>query len=238
VAAATAVGALWLAPGCSGDIFDVSVDLRPEAFSFDLGSPEGTIPTVACDPGAPDTCAVAGADTVQATAATVAGPAQVQVSLGCDGGSGRCFAEADARLPLTVDVSEDEGFTGAAEDRAISFVRVADIAYTVPTNTLTFDVPTIDVYVGPPGVTSEADPQAAFVDHTGGISAMSPVSEPRHLVVTHDSPAGALIETSIRDRKPFVVLLVAKPHVNSGAPVPAGALEVDLFPRVTLGFPR
>lgn len=238
LAAAAALGALWLGPGCSADIFDVDVDLRPQAYAFDFGAPDGTIPTVTCDPAMPDACAASAADAAQAASTAVTGPTQVQVSLGCDPGTQRCFAQAEARTPLSVDVRQDDGFTAAVEQRAISFVRVADVAYAVPTNTLTFDLPEIDVYVGPPEATRETDPGVVFLDRIAPIPAMTSFTDRRHLTVADGSPARALLESSVRDQRTFVVLLVAAPRLEAGAPVPGGTLEVDLYPRITLGFPR
>ena len=86
-----AIVAAVLAVDCSPDIFDVSVDLTPEVFSADFGAANGTIPVVTCDAQAPAIC---GGDKV-IEFADAAGQATVRP--GCDAGTARCFAQADAR---------------------------------------------------------------------------------------------------------------------------------------------
>jgi hypothetical protein len=234
VAAGAALMALWLGGGCSSDVLDVQVDLQREVFDADFGPPAGNIPDVACDPAAPGACGVGVVGT--GTAAAAALPADVSVSVGCDAASARCFGQALAHVPYAVDVLQDDSFTSSVGRRAIGLVRVADLAYTVPINTLTFDLPKIDVYVGPPGTARETDSGVAFVDSTTPIPAAATFTAERHLTLADGSAARALVESSIKAQQPFVVLLVLAPRVEAGKPVPAGGLEVALQPRLTIGF--
>jgi hypothetical protein len=236
-AALLVTAAALLAGGgaCSSDIFDLTVDLKPQAYAFDFGAAQGTIPTVACDPTA---------SACMGTLAAVDGspvtgvPTQVTVSIGCDAATARCFAQADTRIAYTVDVLTDDSFQSAVERRATTFVRVADLAFSIPTNTLTFDVPQIDVFVGPPGATGETDPGVLPVDSIRPVPAGTPVGDPRHLTLADGSEARDLIEQNIQERQPFVFIVALAPRVEAGAPIPAGALEVDLFPRLVIGLPR
>jgi len=236
IGAAGALGALLLGTGgCSSDILDVTVDLRSQVYAFDFGATQGTIPTVTCDATASAcTGTVAALDGAPVTGV----PTEVTVSIGCDGTTARCFAQADARIAYPVDVLTDDSFESAVERRATTFVRVADIAFTVPTNTLTFDVPEVNVFVGPAGVTRETDPGVVPVDSIRPVPAGVPVAERRHLTVADGSPARDLIETNIQARQPFVFVVALSPRLEAGAPVPAGALEIDLFPSVVIGLPR
>src|SRR5262249_50407585 len=120
---------------------------------------------------------------------------------------------------------------------ALWFVRAVDLAYTVPTNTLTFDVPATAVYVGPPGTTRETDPGVASVGSLAPVTAGTPVSDERHLVLKDGSPARSVVENSIRARDKFVFVMVLAPRIDAGAPLPAGALAVRMIPRILLGFP-
>jgi hypothetical protein len=217
---------------CTPDLFDVNVDLSPHSFAADFGPPSGTIPAVPCDVSGENTCASQPA----VAASTTATDADVDVSLACDGATSRCFAAARARVAYPLDVLQDDAFVTKVERRAISVVRVVDLAYTLPVNTLTFDVPRIDVYVGPAGTRTETDSGAVLVDSIDAVAAGVPLTEPRHLVLADDSPARDLIQASIQQQQTFVFVVVASPRLEAGAPVPAGAFEVDLFPKLTLGF--
>src|SRR4030095_13205880 len=121
--AALAVTAAMLGLGsgaCSSDIFDVTVDLRAQAYAFDFGTAQGTIPTIACDPGAP----ACGGLVASLDGAPVTGvPSQGTVWSGRADATARCSAQADARIAFPVDVQTDDGFVGAVERRATSFVR-------------------------------------------------------------------------------------------------------------------
>jgi hypothetical protein len=224
-----------LVVACDPDVFDVDIALAPHAYDADFGPSAGTIPTVACDPTAPTACDVGMTLAVTSTDAAV--PADVSVDVACDATSARCYAEARARLAYELDVLQDDAFVTKVERRAISVVRSIDLAYTVPTNTLTFDVPLIDVYVGPAGTKAETDPGVAHVDSLAPLAAGTTfVDSPRHLTLADGSPARTLIEQSIQAEQPFVFVLVAAPRLEAGAALPGGAFEIDVVPTVALGL--
>jgi hypothetical protein len=230
-ALATALGA-----GCSADIFDVQVNLQPQVYRADFGAPVGDVPAGTCDPGAADPCGSAPTVAVDTTPAGV--PGELTVALGCDGATARCFAQAEARFTTTVDVLQEEDFETKVQRRAISLVRVADVAYTVLANTLTFEVPQIDVYAGPEGTRHESDPGVAFVGSTAPIAPGATFSDEHHIAITDETPAHPAIEEAIRDQRTFVFLVVLAPRLDSGSPIPAGAIEIQVAPRLLIGFPR
>jgi hypothetical protein len=225
---------LAVVAACDADVFDVDVDLAPHAYQADFGPSGGTIPTAACDPTMPMVCGLG--QTLAVTTADGA-PPDVSAQVGCDATSARCYAEAHARLAYELDVLQDDDFVTKVERRAISVVRSIDLAYTVPTNTLTFDVPRIDVYVGPPGTKTEADPGVALVDSVTTIPAGQTFVDPRrHLTLADGSAARSLVEQSIQAEQPFVFVLVTAPRLEAGAPLPGGAFELDIYPTLTLGL--
>jgi hypothetical protein len=230
------VGALSIGAGC-GDFFDVNVDLPAKVLAADFGSTQGTVPAIPCDPAADDPCAASGGD-VQA-AADLSGaspPVDVSVVLRCDASTARCYAAAQARLPLAVEVLGDDGFGTTIARNALWIVRAVDVRYTVPTNTLTFDVPVASVYVGPTGTKRETDPGVVPVAPIGPLAAGEAVTDEKHLVLRDGSPGRGLIEQSIHTRSPFVFLLVLAPRIDAGAPIPAGALAVRIAPRIVMGL--
>jgi hypothetical protein len=219
---------------CNADVFDVDVALAPHAYQADFGTSSGTIPTVTCDATMPAACGAG--QTLAATTATGA-PADVSVAVGCDATSARCYAEAHALLVYELDVLQDDDFVTKVERHAISAVRSIDLAYTLPTNTLTFGLPRIDVYVGPAGSTSETDPNVTLVDSVTTIAAgVTFVDTRRHLTLADGSPARGLIEQSIQAKQPFVFVVVAAPRLEAGAALPGGAFEIDIYPTLGLGL--
>lgn len=229
VALAGVAGALG---GCSPDIFDVSVQLGAEAFHLDFGSATGNIPTVACDPADPGVC---GTGQVIALAD---GAGETQLVVGCDGEAARCFVEADTRVHYVVDVLKDDAFTSKVGRKAVSLVRMLDVAYLVPVNSATFAIPQIDVYVGPAQARASADPGVVVVDSVPSIAAAQVITAdaPGHLTIADGSPARALIEDSIKRKAPFTFIVEVSPRLESGAPVPAGRMDFSLRPVLALGL--
>ncbi len=230
-----AVLLLTVATGCSSDIFDINVVLTSKVFPIEFGSATGTIPTLPCDPMG---LAVCGGNQVIALGGGT-DPVDVHVALNaaCDPGTLLCYAEANARATYTVDVLRDESFTSKVGRRAVSVVRMLDMAYTIPTNTTTFDIPPIAVHVGPPGTTTVGDPGTFLVDNMPPLAAGTVVAaEPRHFVLADDSPARDLIERQIQNKSPFVFLMTVAPRLESGSPVPAGKVEIAIRPVLGLGI--
>lgn len=214
--------------GCSSDIFDLPVGLEAQSYAFDFGKAQGTIPTVACDPAAPGVCGSVPAVVVDPALGV---PANVEISLGCDAASRRCFAQAAARVaqPMVVQA-------GDLARETISYVRFADIAYTVPVNSLTFTVPSIDVYAGPAGSQRETDPGVALVGATTSVPAGTTITTQQHLIVDDDTPARPLIEDAIRNAEEIAFIVVVTPRIDAGSAIPAGIIRVDVFPSVVVNF--
>lgn len=220
--------------GCSRDIFDFDVSFATRAFTADFGDQGGTIPTVTCDPAVPEAC---GRGEV---ALAVSDGAAASVSVGCDAATGRCYGQADASLAYELSVLTESDFVTKVERKAVSFVRMLDLAYAVPVNTLTFAVPRIEFFVGPSGSRVPADPGVVPIDSIEDLAPGTtiPVEDRAHLTLQDQSPARTLIESSIRAREPFVFIFQTSPRIEAGQPVPAGKIEVDLYPKVRVGLPR
>src|SRR5262245_26896939 len=137
-----ALAALLVAiAGC--DWLDFDVDLAKQSFALDFGQQTGTMPTVACDASGGACSAAAPTNLDVPSAAGV--PSSVDVSVACDTGSGLCYALANARASQTVGVLQDDSFSSKVGRNTLSLVKLADIAYTISSNTLTFDIPHVDV---------------------------------------------------------------------------------------------
>lgn len=228
------LAAVAAASGCGSDVLSFDVDLQHRVYRADFGSVEpGTLPEVACSATDDATCNQLPVVSVNTTAANGA-PATATIAVGCDSATGRCYAQANAQVAQSVDVQLDGGFAGKLEGRLVTFVRKIDIRYKVAANSLTFDVPTIDVYVGPAGVTSASD---AGVVPAGSLVPVAAGATPNgHLAIHDGSPPHHIIENAVRGKQAFVFVLVLSPRIDSGSPIPGGAIEVDLSPKLTIGI--
>jgi len=216
--------------GCG--LLDTDVDLAPQTFTLDFGQQTGTMPTIACDANAG---ACGGAMTFDASA-TAGTPTEVDVTVGCDGSSRQCYALVNARATTTVAVLQDDAFSSKVARHALSFVELSDVAYTVPVNTVTFDIPQADVYAGPAGSTRETDPGVARLGQTEPIPAGTPLTETQHLIIDVNSPARSVIEHAVENKQDFVFIVVASPRMDAGSPVPAGSLQIVVSPKLKVGL--
>ena len=165
-------------------------------------------------------------------------PSDVEVALGCDDSTDRCFAQASAHLSQPVNVLQDDAYVTRVERHALTFVHLVDVAYTIPSNTLTFEIPQIDIYAGPAGARRETDPGVAIVGSTQPIAPGTVVTDAQHITISDDTPARPLIEDAIENKQEFVFIVVANPRLEAGAPIPAGAVQIDVFPKLVVGLPR
>jgi hypothetical protein len=171
------------------------------------------------------------------TSSTTGVPSDVQVELGCDPGNSLCYMQASAHASQTVAVLQDDDLGSRIGRNALGFVQLADVAYTIPSNTLTFDIPQLDIYAGPAGSRLETDPGVALVGSTQPITAGTVVTDPLHVILDKDTPARPVIEDAIENKQDFVFIVVANPRLDAGAPVPAGAVQIDVFPKLVVGLP-
>ena len=219
------------AAGCSTDIFDISVELGVEAFHLDFGSMTGTVPTVACEATAPQACGTAGVVTLGN------GAGETELGVGCDSTTSRCYVQANTRVFYVVDVLRDQAFTSKVGRKAVTLVRMLDVAYVVPANTATFDIPRIDVYVGPAEARQSGDSGVTLVDSVPVIAAGQTITadSPGHLTIADGSPGRSLIESSIKRKVPFVFIVTTAPRLESGSPLPSGSMDIVLRPLLGLG---
>jgi hypothetical protein len=226
---------LALGGGCS-DVFDVDVDLQQASVAVDFGSLEGTIPAIACDPSAPAACTVAAIGAQALADQSGVAPTDTHITAGCDAATSQCYAVADTHAAVSVDTITGDSLGAKLARHGTSFVHAIDVRYTVPANTLTFDLPSIDVYIGPPGSSVDTDPGVAAAGTLAPIAAGAVFSQVRHLVVADGTPAHALVEDSVSAKRPIVVILHASPRADAGARLPAGALQLVIYPRITVGL--
>jgi hypothetical protein len=216
--------------GCSRDIFDVDVEFETQRYAFDFGAEGGEIPTLACeDPN----------DACESIAAELEGGAPIRaVRAGCSPAAGQCFLEADAELAVSLSVLTQSDYNSKVQRRAIALVRRIEVAYAVPINTLTFDIPQIDVFVGPDGAQQVSDEGVVLADSVRPLPAGTASAAPaQSLRLDEGSAAFSVMADAILKQRPFVLVLAMSPRLVGGQAVPAGQLSVEVRPRVRLGVP-
>lgn len=231
--AALALVSSPFAAGC--DLAGADIALASTTLRADFGTAPGTIPPLAC--------------TASDASACMAVPAPTGVSgwqVGCDTDTRQCFGQADLRIQQKVAASDPSSFDSAVGRQAVRYLESVDIAYTIPTNTLTFALAKAQLYVvpnptttapGDGGVVLEQAPASPTDLLIGNVEALAPgqvVSAAHHLSLDGGSPAFAAISSQVQAGQDLTFALVVTPHVVASAPLPAGAVAVVCQP--TLHF--
>ena len=208
---ALVVGRGGIGGGCSADVFDLNVDLGARRLSRSiLDNRRGRFrPSRA-------TRAIGAGGMRQFSRPPPSIPPRPQVCRrmswsrsGATTSTDRCFAQASAHLSQPVNVLQDDAFVTRVERHALTLVHLVDVAYTIPSNTLTFEIPQIDIYAGPAGSRRETDPGVAIVGSTQPVAAGTVVTEAQHVTIGDDTPARPFIEDAIENRQEFVFIVVA-----------------------------
>jgi hypothetical protein len=203
----------------SSDIATVKFNLPERTYSFDTAKsgwnlPPATLPTLPC---ADDT-------TCQAAASTVGvDPGMVF----CDPGSSSCALTVTVETPpQTINLKMDAQGLGSLNSQSAIDVTVSQIKYDVGKNTMNVDLPPVELFVAPNGVTSTSDPQAkrfGTVPSTpsgqtimDGAVTMDPVGQQAFVGFAHNFGT------------PFVFIARSVVVVPGGSPLPMGAVDITV----------
>jgi hypothetical protein len=216
----------------SGCGLGIPITLQTQTFMQNFGNSSGTVQSVPCTQQQ-DPCTQAAQQVSTALAsdgATVTGICNTQAQ--------QCTAQIDATVSYPVNLSMDQSFTSSVAGRAVSIVQSISLLYGVPTNTTTFPIPELDLYIAPAGVTSVTDSRAVYIDKVPSIAkAQTLPSNAGSITVQTNSPAGTQFVHYIQNpTTPFVILINAKPVLSAGEPLPAGEIVVNVTPQITVGF--
>ena len=225
-AAALGVGAA----GCgliSSNIFDITIGLSSQTYGHDFGTTSGKVPKIAC-PATPDPCG--------ALAGQVPGASNGR----CDEALKVCAADVSVVLPSTVNLSMDSSFASSVGSKAVRFVHTIDLAYGVNMNSTTFDIPPLQLYIGPSGAKQPTDQGVVAL---GTLQAI-----PRGTLIPAGSQHVTILEgTAAHDKfayyvqnpmVPFVLMVATKTTVRGDDPIPAGKIQLVIKPSITVGLPQ
>jgi hypothetical protein len=220
------------AAGCG--LFDIPITLQTQEYKGNFGTSTGTVPTASCTAQA-DPCAQASgpvSTAVASSGATVTGI--------CDTTAMKCTAQINATLSYPVTLSQDQSFATGVAGKAVSAVHSIQLKYGIPKNTLSFNLPELDLYIAPQGVTKVDDPQAVFIDKIPAVpKGQTSADGSGAITVDTASKAGTQFVYYIQNpQKTFTLLVNAKPVVHAGDAMPAGEIWVHVTPTITVGLPR
>jgi hypothetical protein len=202
----------------SSDIAAVDFKLPERTYSFDTSKagwnlPPAMLPTVPCTDDA--TC-------------RSAAPAGVNSEmLFCDTVSSACALKVTVEtMPQTIDLKKEANLGSLSSQSAID-VTVSKIQYDVLVNTMNVDLPEVELFVAPNGVTTASDPQAkrfgtvpstpSELTVTAGTVTMDPVGQAAFVGFAHNFGT------------PFVFIARSVVVVRGGSPLPMGAVDIKIM---------
>lgn len=212
--------------GCgliSRDVTKVSFDLPPKSYGFDTHDwqlPSGNFPRVACGPAeAVHDCCNPPAPFPRLDCSAV--------PLACE--SGVCTLRFPVTVSQRVDLAVEAPALANVGNQSLVDFFVSEIRYTVA-STLNVDLPAVDLYVAPDGVTSADDPAAqkfATIPVTpamangDGQADISPDAEQIFAPYAH-APS-----------TPFTFIATTTVVIPSGSPIPNGRVELTVTGQVS-----
>ena len=221
--------ALVLTTACgliSSDIATVKFNLPERTYSFDTSKsgwnlPPAMLPTVPCADDA--TCRNAVPAGVDAA------------SFFCDTGTSACALKVTVEtMPQTINLKMDAPELSGLNSQSAIDVTVSQIQYDVTLNTMNVDLPAVELFVAPNGVTSTSDPQAK---RFGTVP-----STPSELTITSGSvtmdPVGqqAFVGFAHNFGTPFVFIARSVVVVTGGSPLPKGAVDIKIKGQLSASF--
>lgn len=226
-------GLLLLFSSGSCGLLDVDITLATQTFMKSFGNTKGSVQSAPCT-SQTDTCTAAAGpvnNAVAGSGATVSGV--------CDLATQTCQAELDVTFAAPLNLSQDQAFINGVAGKAVNIVKRITLKYGVPTNTTTFAIPELKLYLAPQGITSVADmTKVTYVDKISALSRGQTLpADAGRISIAENSPAFAKLVYYIQHpSEPFSVLLNTKTLVKAGEPMPAGDILVRVTPEITVGF--
>ncbi|HVV53480.1 MAG TPA: hypothetical protein VHO06_27735 [Polyangia bacterium] len=217
-----AAGALLLSlGGCgliSSDVFRVTFDLPTQTYTFDTSQwgnlPPGQVPTVPCTADA-DCC----------TAGSLAGIDCTTTPLVCKTTASppSCAAEIPESIVTTIDLAMQVG--SLAQYASLGNISISSITYAVSNNTLNVDLPPLNIYIAPMGVTDPTDPRALLFGQTAEIPAGT---DPTMMVQLQPNAPSIFQMFTAHLSTPFNFIAATTVEIAAGTPVPNGHVTVAI----------
>jgi hypothetical protein len=227
VASLLLVGAL----GCgliSSDITKVTFDLPPKTYSFDsaqAGLPTAATPVVHC--GSPDNIATMTVMDCCNPPAPLPKPNCVTNPVVCE--AGVCTLEQPVTVSQTMNLKAEVGVLQSVNSQSLVDISLQSLHY-VAANTLTIDVPPIDLYLAPGTVTDWKDPAAMKF---GSVPALAHGMPADGDVILDDGSDALFAKYGHDFGTPFNFIAKTTISVPSGAAPPQGAITITVTGKVS-----
>jgi hypothetical protein len=216
-----------LVGGCgliNSDITSIQFDLPQKSYSFDTmqagwNLPPASLPAISCTDA-----------TVCCATATAAGIDCSRVT--CDAVSGTCAFTATVETPpQEIDLkAEVPALSSFSSQNAID-VTISQIRYDVTRNTMNIELPAVELFVAPKGVTAASDPQAKRFGTVPPTPAGTTFND--HAVTLDPAGQQAFVGFAHNFGTPFVFLSRTTVVVAGGTPLPSGGVDITIKGRLS-----
>jgi hypothetical protein len=206
--------------GLLEDATKFTIDTGWKEFTVDSAALGVTIPGGTTVPSVP--CTTQNDVCAQATSQVSCSGQTYSCSVQC-GSQGTCEIAASAEVATTVDVSDKVKNNTSAS--ALSKVSFKYMLYRVTENTLTFDTPEIEIFVGPSSATKTTD---SGVVKFATMPAIAKGQKPDGQVNATEQGKSTLADFIKNYQTPFKFFVKASLRFASGAPLPQGKLTVQV----------
>lgn len=217
------------AAGCglfSKDLLSTSFTLPPKSYAFDTAAwnlPTGQIPAVPCGDGQPvmDCC----------------NPPDPLPKPDCSVNMFACDASVCAlHVPVSVaqqmDLKKEVPALSSFSNQSLINVSITQIKYAY-SSTMNVDLPPVDLYIAPDGVTSASDPTAKKFGRTKTV----PANNTGEDTVDLDPEGGAAFTNAAHHfGTPFNFIAATTVIVSSGAPIPSGRVSITVQGTASAGI--
>jgi len=218
------VGAVLI--GCSLNITRLTFDLPEQTYSFDT-SMWGNLPPAAAGATFPSIPCGADADCCGTAAMTAGWNCQTTPTV-CDTGS--CEPQIPESTSSSINLAMQVGALATFPGHSLLDVTIGSITYQVSENTLNVDLPPMEIYLAPDGVTDPHDSRATLFGTVPSIPAGTTPSG----AVQKTSNADAVFEMYTKNvSTPFNVIGATTVVIAPGTPVPTGHIKVIVGGTVT-----
>lgn len=211
---------------------ELAVTLASQDFKLSFGTAAGNVSTIACTTTL-DPCNSPANQAMSALIGTGGTASGI-----CDTGSQRCAVMVESTVAMTLSPTDDPAFKSATAGKSYRGASSLSFRYTVPRNSLSFDIPELTFYIASAQTPTVHDSSVIYIDKSGSIPKGQVISEATGSVTldARASGGGSLDEALATPATPFQIFISVQPTLRAGEPLPTGELWLHVIPMITLNL--